>query len=287
LNCGVLLGGISKIKPMTQRPKTCWVAVVRGHLAALLVFGALALALVAQFLLGSGQSVWQVNVAVWLALLVLLGCMAYAGASWVFARQSGLALERHNAVVQTLQEKIHQLEEEASRDQLTGVYSRFFGLSVLEARMEEATRHASALSLIFLDIDDFKRINDDYGHSAGDRVLKQIVTQITPRSADDVVCRFGGDEFLIICAMGTDQAGACTLAERLRAGVASYAFMVQPATAARATLTVSCGVTEFVPQKDSQQSLLERVSQALHSAKSVERYGARGRKNVVHAVGLK
>ena len=258
-----------------------------GYLAALVVFGSLAHVFVFGFLPGSGQASWYSGAPVLLGFYVLVGGMGYLGASWAFSLQSGLILESHSAVVNELQQKIHQLEEEASRDQLTGVYSRVFGLSVLQARMEEATRHATALSLIFLDIDDFKRINDDYGHSAGDRVLKQIVTQITPRSADDVICRFGGDEFLIICAMGTDQAGACTLAERLRASVASYAFMVQLAKVERATLTVSCGVTEFVPQKDSPQSLLERISQALHSAKSMKRDGTVGRKNFVHAAGLK
>lgn len=257
------------------------------YLAALVVFGTLAGALGYGSFWGRVQAVWQTDASVLLGLLVLVGGMFYVGASWVFSFQSSLLLKRHGEAVRELQEKIHQLEEEASRDQLTGVYSRFFGLTVLQARMEEATRHATDLSLIFLDIDDFKRINDDYGHSAGDRVLKQIVTQITPRSEDDVICRFGGDEFLIICAMGTGQAGACTLAERLRAGVASYAFMVQPATGQRTSLTVSCGVTEFVPKKDSQQSLLERISQALHSAKSMKRDGAAGRKNFVYAAVLK
>lgn len=259
---------------------------VLGHLAALVLLGVLAHALASGSMFGSAPVAWQANASVLFLVFVLVGSAGYAGACWVFAWRSSFLLGSHDAVLCALREKISQLEEEASRDQLTGVYSRFFGLSVLQARIEEATRHATALSLIFLDIDDFKRINDDYGHSAGDRVLKQIVTQITPRSADDVICRFGGDEFLIICAVGTDQAGARTLAERLRAGVASYAFMVQPATVERTTLTVSCGVTEFMPQNDSQQSLLERVSQALRNAKSTKRQGAVSRQNSAQAVGL-
>ena len=219
-------------------------------------------------------------------MFVVVGVAGYAIACGVFAFQNALRLRRHDAVVNALGQKISQLEEAASRDALSGAYSRFFGLSMLQARVEEARLHGIELSLIFLDIDDFKRINDDYGHSAGDRVLKQIAAQIAPRSVDDVVCRFGGDEFLVICALGTDQAGACTLAERLGAGVASYAFMVHPQTATRTSLTVSCGVAAFLPQIDSQQSLLERVSQALQNAKAMKRQGAVGRKSFVYFLGL-
>jgi diguanylate cyclase (GGDEF)-like protein len=109
-----------------------------------------------------------------------------------------------------------QLYESAVRDALTGAYNRKFFEDRARAEVAHALRHGSHLSLIMLDIDHFKKINDTWGHPAGDAVLKALVTRISEVVRVDVVfARIGGEEFVLL-ARGVDEAGATEFAERLR-----------------------------------------------------------------------
>lgn len=117
------------------------------------------------------------------------------------------------------------LQELADRDPLTGCHNRrVLQRGLLDAELTRTRRYGSALSVILCDIDHFKRINDTYGHAAGDRVLSEFagLLQSMVREAVDTVIRYGGEEFLILLPE-TELAGAHALAERVRVAFANAA----------------------------------------------------------------
>ncbi|HXU93446.1 MAG TPA: diguanylate cyclase [Gallionella sp.] len=148
----------------------------------------------------------------------------------------------------------------ATTDSLTGIANRreFFG--ILESEMSRARRYGSSLSLVMYDLDHFKRVNDTYGHDAGDAVL-QTVTSLVKQNIRtvDVAARWGGEEFMVMMPQSALDV-ARSAAERLRLAVASHPFDKV------GNVTASFGVTAFVPQDDS-NSLLKRVDDALYLAK--------------------
>ena len=116
--------------------------------------------------------------------------------------------------------------EAAVRDALTRVYNRRHFVERLASEVAYARRHRSPLSLLMIDIDHFKRINDGHGHPAGDYVLATLgQIMLAAVRAEDIVARYGGEEFAILCR-GTPPMSALQLAERLRRGVESHAFVV-------------------------------------------------------------
>lgn len=159
--------------------------------------------------------------------------------------------------------------EEMSRlaitDELTGLYNRRHFATRLQEEQARARRHGQSFSLLFLDIDDFKRINDTYGHVLGDRVLADLgkLLQKWARSSD-LLARFGGEEFVVLLPM-TDIHQALTAAERLRAAVAEHSFP------RRKRLTVSVGVASYPTDADSIDELLRMADQALYQAKRMGR----------------
>lgn len=111
------------------------------------------------------------------------------------------------------------LNEQATRDWLTGLYNRRYFEETLADHIESAKRYKRALSLVLFDIDDFKRINDTLGHEAGDEALRHFagVLKATGRKAD-IVCRHGGDEFAVVLPE-TSLASAACFAERVAAAL--------------------------------------------------------------------
>jgi diguanylate cyclase (GGDEF)-like protein len=152
----------------------------------------------------------------------------------------------------------------ATTDSLTGIANRreFFG--ILENEMGRARRYGAPLSLVMYDLDHFKRVNDTYGHDAGDAVL-QIVTGLVKQNirAVDVAARWGGEEFMVMMPQSALDV-ARSAAERLRLAIASHSFDQV------GEVTASFGVTAFVPEDDS-NSLLKRVDDALYRAKELGR----------------
>lgn len=152
----------------------------------------------------------------------------------------------------------------ATTDSLTGIANRREFFDILESEMSRARRYGSPLSLVMYDLDHFKRVNDTYGHDAGDAVL-QTVTSLVKQNIRtvDVAARWGGEEFMVMMPQSALDV-ASGAAERLRVAVASHHF------GKVGKVTASFGVTAFVPQDDS-NSLLKRVDDALYRAKELGR----------------
>ena len=126
----------------------------------------------------------------------------------------------NSRLMQFMEKKNQLLEGLAMHDELTGVYNRHSLERILCSEMERQDRYTEALSLIMMDIDHFKQVNDTWGHDAGDRVLSEMVRLIRESIREtDLLFRWGGEEFLIL-APHTNLAGAAALAEKLRAEIA-------------------------------------------------------------------
>ncbi len=161
----------------------------------------------------------------------------------------------------------------ARKDPLTGIGNRAAFDESLAAEIDYARRHDLPLTLVIIDIDRFKSVNDQFGHLAGDEALRAVVhaTQRCIRRSD-LVFRYGGEEFALLLR-NTDNSGACMLAERIRRRIEHQACKVDKADI---RLTVSAGVATLIPA-DSAQSLFERADEALYLAKE------KGRNRVVCA----
>jgi diguanylate cyclase (GGDEF)-like protein len=123
---------------------------------------------------------------------------------------------RFSLVDQAEEEALRQVYEAAMRDGLTGVFNRKHLEERLDAEVTYALHHQTHLSVIMIDVDFFKRVNDTFGHLAGDAVLRQMGTTLTRGvRTEDVVARYGGEEFVVV-ARGIDAYNACLLADRLR-----------------------------------------------------------------------
>ncbi|MEM9015215.1 MAG: PleD family two-component system response regulator [Pseudomonadota bacterium] len=159
--------------------------------------------------------------------------------------------------------------EMAVTDQLTGLYNRRYLASHLSAMFDRAYWTGRALSVLILDIDHFKKINDTYGHDAGDKVIKEFAGAISGAVRGiDLACRYGGEEFLIAMP-DTDFKFAGVVAERIRKEVAERIFVVN-AGRDELNVTVSIGIssTENGPQDDTAQKLIKRADEALYEAKT-------------------
>ena len=168
-----------------------------------------------------------------------------------------------------------QLQQLADRDPLTGCHNRrFLQKGLLNAELERTRRYGAPLSVVLCDLDHFKRINDTYGHAAGDQVLADFAGLLLSLTRDtvDSVIRYGGEEFLLVLPQ-TDLTGAQALAERIRA-----AFADAPGATIKAT--ASFGIAS-VP---AQAPVLPASSEALIGAADAQLYAAkRGGRNMVCA----
>lgn len=151
----------------------------------------------------------------------------------------------------------------AIRDGLTGLYNYRYFSEMLTQQVGQSRRYGWPLSLLFLDLDDFKAVNDSLGHPAGDVVLKTVAEYLTRsvRQAD-ILCRYGGEEFVVLLPQ-TPPEQAVILAERLRAGIAGLRI---PLPGRELKVTVSIGVAGIPPAEDG-AGLVEAADKALYRAK--------------------
>lgn len=174
--------------------------------------------------------------------------------------EMGVISHSFNELLSIAEHMIMEKDYLASTDLLTGMYNRhkFSELFANELRREE--RYQDGLALIMLDIDHFKCINDDFGHAAGDMVLKEMA-QLMRNSirASDILARWGGEEFMILVLRDGHEAAAA-LAEKLRQAIEAHVFHCVP------KITASFGVSKHAPG-DSIETLCARADDALYRAK--------------------
>jgi two-component system cell cycle response regulator len=173
------------------------------------------------------------------------------------------------ALLRKIEEQRAELTRLATLDELTGLYNRRFFMRRLHEEIERATRYGSPLSLLLLDVDHFKRVNDNYGHLVGDAVLASLAEIIRGTfRRTDVAARYGGEEFCALLTQ-TDLAGAEQVAERLRQGFAARGVELQDGT--RLSVTCSAGVAEFGKDGNDGSTLLKVADARLYRAKGTGR----------------
>jgi len=173
-------------------------------------------------------------------------------------------------------QKLHaELKVLASHDGLTGLYNWRAFYEHAGQMLKTAHRRQESTTLLMLDLDHFKQVNDRFGHPEGDRVLQAVASTLrTTARENDIVARHGGEEF-VVAAIGLSEAEGLVAAERLRAAIAAIENMKQP-------VTVSIGVATLAPQAHKEETsrvlsdLLDKADQALYAAKD------NGRNQVCH-----
>jgi diguanylate cyclase (GGDEF)-like protein len=172
----------------------------------------------------------------------------------------------------------HAYHEELFRlakiDGLTDIFNKRYFADTLENELERAKRYNRELSLLMIDIDHFKKVNDRFGHRAGDHILKEIARIFVERSRRvDYVCRYGGEEFSIILPE-VDVMGAFRFATTLRESVASHSFKFEQE---EIPITISIGVSDIMEDIQTTEDLIETADRRLYQAKE------RGRNCVISA----
>lgn len=161
---------------------------------------------------------------------------------------------------------LRELHSAVSRDHLTGVYNRRYFEQRLTSELAYCQRHSAPISLIALDVDHFKRINDEHGHPVGDLVLRAIASALLDATrAEDITARTGGEEFMVI-ARGTGSEGAAALAQRLLNRVRTLRV---PIAGGSNQVTMSAGVAsyEIFSERATADGLVEAADNALLVAK--------------------
>ena len=173
---------------------------------------------------------------------------------------------------------IREMQNQSATDTLTGIGNRRFFNTLLHQEWERAKRHGSPISIMILDLDDFKKFNDTYGHLNGDLALVNIARIISSKlsRATDKVARWGGEEFVMILP-DTTLSGAREVAEGIRAAVESSPVIIEGG--ARVDITSSIGIHCTIPQRTGEYQVNEFISDADKALYRAKRNG----KNCVYA----
>lgn len=168
-------------------------------------------------------------------------------------------------------EHIRRLTEQARLDPLTGVYNRLEMDEALERAFAHAMESGKPLSVAFLDIDEFKAINDGHGHLAGDQVLRQFATSLKDMlRADDIVARYGGEEFLVVLA-GTDEASATRIVQRILDQIGALPMATVDGEALHVTFSAGIATHGADFRYPDARSMLLAADEALYEAKRTGR----------------
>lgn len=158
-----------------------------------------------------------------------------------------------------------QLKEIAHTDALTKIWNRYRMELAIDTEMAAAIRYQHPCSMLLLDVDRFKSVNDTHGHDVGDQVLTRLAQEVQSMlRVSDFFGRWGGEEFIVL-APHNQAEEACVLAERIREHVAQLQFVQV------GQITISIGVAELSSAEDSRRTLLERADKAMYQAKQAGR----------------
>jgi two-component system, cell cycle response regulator len=173
---------------------------------------------------------------------------------------------RKRRYTERLRDNVQMSIEMAITDALTGLFNRRYMESHVGTLIEQAAARGKPLTMLVIDIDFFKAINDSHGHDAGDEVLRDFALRIKRSIRGiDLACRYGGEEFVIVMPE-TDMAVAAMVAERLRRRIAAEPFSIAQG-AERIPVTISIGIAALRGKEDTAASLLKRADLALYRAK--------------------
>lgn len=185
----------------------------------------------------------------------------YESIAYIFDANFKGVLEAFNETLAKAKEETNKLYELSIRDYLTNIYNRKMFDEILDLEIKAAIRNKTYFSIIILDIDDFKRINDSYGHEAGDKILislTHLVQKILRNS--DIFARWGGEEFVILMPK-TSKNNAYNKTQEIRKIIETHNFETPK------KLTCSFGVAQY-EEIDTQSSLFIRADEALYMSKS-------------------
>lgn len=192
--------------------------------------------------------------------------------SWRQLRTSFLLQQRGKLQAELLKERNHELRLISERDELTGMGSRYAYERECRRLFDEAVKEKKPISVVMVDVDLFKAVNDEYGHAYGDRVLMRVASLIQQalRAEADFAARYGGEEFIVLLP-DTDGAAAVKVAERIRTlvQVAGSPALTRDAAVPQRFTTVSCGVATMVPDFPTEpKAIVELADRALYRAKA-------------------
>ena len=176
----------------------------------------------------------------------------------MFGYVLGLRSERQRVSNRVLRARVEELHLKSVTDSLTGAYTHGYLHEILELEIQHSLTHKTPLSVLILDIDDFKRINDSHGHLFGDRVIKETAeTIVTHIRSEDILGRYGGDEFLVVMP-GADRETAAQVAQRICSSIAKNGYLA----------TVSIGAATFTgAEKIGLRELIADADAHLYRAK--------------------
>jgi len=176
----------------------------------------------------------------------------------MLSNQAGLAIE-NSRLYEMIKHKSHT-------DAITNLWNHGFFQDRLTKEIDKAEKTHQALSLIMIDIDNFKNLNDTYGHQNGDIVLKEVANILRDSSRDgDYACRYGGEEFSIILTQTSKEQGYI-IAERIRRNISEYSFL-KFSSRDRLEITVSIGLASFSEDAQTKEALISSADKAMYTAK--------------------
>lgn len=213
-----------------------------------------------------------------IALPVTAAAMFLLAANWISWRQlrfSYLLQLRGEQQSALLRESNLELKQISERDELTGVGSRYAYERVCQSYFDDAIESGSPISVVMVDVDHFKMVNDEHGHVYGDRVLQRVgsLIQQSLRAEKDFAARYGGEEFIVLLP-DTDTTAAEKVAERIRTlvQVAGSPALGRDAGIPQRFTTVSCGVATMLPDRpDDPGAVVNAADRALYRAKALGR----------------